>query len=185
MRMYGKYLALTSALSLAASIASAQVQIVTTTTAPADAMPFPVPGRQTKTGTAQIRGRVLAAETGNPIRRAQVRISGPDIVPKASLTDAEGRFEFRDLPAGSFTINATKSGYVTVQYGQTRPYESGRPIELADKQIVANADISMPRGSAISGRILDEFGEPMPDVSVTALRPAPREIAASPMFSEL
>jgi protocatechuate 3,4-dioxygenase beta subunit len=170
MRMYGKYLALTSALSLAASIASAQVQIVTTTTAPADAMQFPVPGRQTKTGTAQIRGRVLAAETGNPIRRAQVRISGPDIVPKASLTDAEGRFEFRDLPAGRFTINATKSGYVSVQYGQTRPYESGRPIELADKQIVANADISMPRGSAISGRILDEFGEPMPDVAVTALR---------------
>jgi hypothetical protein len=126
--------------------------------------------RQFKTGTGRIRGRVLATDGGGPIRRAQVRISGTDVAPKAALTDAEGRFEFRDLPAGRFTLLASKSGFVSVQYGQTRPFESGKPIELVDKGTLDNADISMPRGSAISGRIVDEFGDPIPDVSVTASR---------------
>ena len=126
--------------------------------------------RQFKTGTGRIRGRVLATDGGSPIRRAQVRISGSEVAPKAALTDAEGRFEFRDLPAGRFTLQASKSGFVSVQYGQTRPFESGKPIELGDKQSLDNADVSMPRGSVISGRIVDEFGDAIPDVSVTAMR---------------
>ena len=32
------------------------------------------------------------------------------------------------------------------------------------------ADITMPRGSAISGRIVDEFGEPLADAQVSAMR---------------
>jgi hypothetical protein len=126
--------------------------------------------RTFKTGTGRIRGRVLASDGAGPIRRAQVRISGPDVASKAALTDAEGRFEFRELPAGRFTLQATKSGFVNVQYGQTRPFESGKPIELADKQSLDNADISMPRGSVIAGRIVDEFGDAIPDASVTAMR---------------
>ena len=126
--------------------------------------------RQFKTGTGRLRGRVLASDGSGPIRRAQVRISGSDVAPKAALTDAEGRFEFRELPAGRFTLSASKSGFVSVQYGQTRPFEQGKPIELADKQALDNADISMPRGGVIAGRIVDEFGDALPDVSVTALR---------------
>src|SRR5262249_11673838 len=114
-----------------------------------------MPNRQFKTGTGRIRGRVTSAESGTPIRRAQVRISGTDVAPKTAMTDAQGRFEFGDLPAGRFNLSATKSGYVTVSYGQTRPYESGRAIELADKQALDKADISMPRGSVITGRIVD------------------------------
>ena len=40
---------------------------------------FMGPNRQPKTGTAILRGRVLASDTGAPIRRAQVRIMSPDI----------------------------------------------------------------------------------------------------------
>ena len=69
------------------------------------------------------------------------------------MTDAEGRYEFRDLPAGRFNIRRRRPGYVTIQYGQTRPFESGKALDLADGQVMDKADISMPRGSAISGRI--------------------------------
>ena len=170
MRMSMKCVVVLALMMLAAAVGRAQQVIVNTTTTGGDAIQFPMPGRQMKTGTGQIRGRVLAAETGNPIRRAQVRIMGPDIMPKTALTDAEGRYEFKDLPAGRFTLSGTKSGFVSVQYGQSRPFESGRPIELMDKQELGNADILMPRGSVIAGRIVDEFGEPVPDVSVAALR---------------
>jgi hypothetical protein len=131
---------------------------------------FGGPQRQFKTGTGRIRGRVIASDGSGPIRRAQVRISGPDVAPKGALTDAEGRFEFRDLPAGRFSLQASKSGFVSVQYGQTRPFEQGKPIELSDKQMLDGADIGMPRGGVIAGRIVDEYGDAVPDVGVTAMR---------------
>jgi hypothetical protein len=131
---------------------------------------FLPPGRQAKTGTGRLRGRVLAADTGAIVRRAQVRVSSPDIGTKTAFTDAQGRYEFKDLPAGRFTLSVTKSGFVTMQYGQSRPFEPGRPIELADAQVMEKADVALPRGSAVSGRILDEFGEPVSDASVTAMR---------------
>ena len=75
-----------------------------------------MPGsRPAKTGSGRIVGRIFAAETGTPLRRAQVRISGPDIGSKAALSDAQGRYEFKDLPAGRFTLSASKAGYVNIQ----------------------------------------------------------------------
>jgi protocatechuate 3,4-dioxygenase beta subunit len=101
-----------------------------------------------------------------------VRVSGPDIGSKTAVTDAEGRYEFRDLPGGRFNVSATKSGFVSVQYGQLRPFESGKAIDLVDGQLMDKADIAMPRGGVISGRIVDEFGEPIADAFVNAMRSA-------------
>jgi hypothetical protein len=135
----------------------------------AEALQFPNV-RQTKTGTGRIKGRLLTADTGAPVRRAQVRLTGTDILPRVMTTDNDGGFEFRDLPAGRFTLNASKSGYVSVGYGQTRPFQAPRPIELGEGQVLEKVEIYMPRGSAIAGRIVDEFGEPIADVTVTAMR---------------
>jgi hypothetical protein len=176
MRMLKTGISFAIVLAWTASFAGAQVvatrEQIQISPGGADMLQIPGLGgpRQFKTGTGRIRGRVMAVEGGGPIRRAQVRISGPEVAPKAALTDAEGRYEFRDLPAGRFTLSASKSGFVNVQYGQSRPFESGKPIELADKQALDNADISMPRGGVIAGRIVDEFGDAIPDVSVTAMR---------------
>lgn len=150
---------------------AAQQQEVIITAPQGEGIQFPgMPGqRQFKTGTGRISGRVLSLE-GMPLRRAQVRIGGPEVAPKAALTDTDGRYEFRELPAGRFTLTATKSGYVTVQFGQTRPFESGKQIELSENQRLDKVDITMPRGGVIAGRVLDEFGEPVPDAMVSALR---------------
>jgi hypothetical protein len=128
------------------------------------------PGRQAKTGTSRLRGRVAAADTGTAVRRAQVRISGPDIGTKTAMTDAQGRFEFRELPAGRFNVSVSKAGFVTMQYGQTRPFEQGKSIDLADGQLMDKADISLPRGSVLAGRIVDEFGEAVAEAEVQAMR---------------
>lgn len=164
-------------LSLAVSAGSAlaqQIQTIQIGPGGGDGMPVQLPGqgRHLKTGTGRIRGRLVTADAGTPVRRAQVRISGPDIMPKLAVTDADGRYEFRDLPAGRFNINATKAGFVTVNYGQTRPFEPGKAIDLGEAQVIEKADIAMPRGSAISGRIVDEFGEPLADAQVSAMRSA-------------
>src|SRR5712691_9114342 len=65
----------------------------------------------TKTGTGRINGRVVAAESGDPLRNARVALSpGTTDIPLV-LTDAEGRFSFTSLPSGTYSVSASKSGY--------------------------------------------------------------------------
>lgn len=125
-----------------------------------------------RTGTAKITGRVLSAETGAPIRRAQVVLSSRDDarVARNIPTDSEGRYELGALPAGRYRLYVTKAGYVQLEYGQARPYEAGKPLDLVDGQVLEKIDFSLPRDSVITGRITDEFGDPITDVQVQALR---------------
>jgi hypothetical protein len=122
-------------------------------------------------GTSVIKGQVIAADSGSPIRRAQVRVASLDARESRLIaTDAQGRFEIRELPAGRYTMTASKGGFVTLQYGQRRPSESGTPIELGDNQTIDRLNIALPRGGVIGGRIVDEFGEPVANATVTAMR---------------
>jgi hypothetical protein len=134
---------------------------------PSSGQPPPI-----KTGTARIRGRVQSSDTGTPIRRAVLRLTGAEGDFRNTTSDGEGRFEFRGLPAGRFRLSADKSGYVPAKYGQSRPSGAGKAIDLADGDALDKADIVMTRGSAITGRVLDEFGDPVIDATVTAMRSA-------------
>ena len=123
------------------------------------------------TGTGRIRGRVVSADNGTPLRRAQLRLTAMEIrVNRAATTDADGRYEFAELPAGRYSMTVARNGYVTLQFGQQRPFEPGRPLELADAQVMDRIDFALPRGSVIAGRITDELGEPMAGVRMTASR---------------
>ena len=91
--------------------------------------------RPPATGTARIRGRVLLPETGAPLRRALVTLISPEGgIRRVVTTDAQGRYEFADLPGGRYNLSASKGGFVTLQYGQRRPFELGRPVNIADDQ---------------------------------------------------
>jgi hypothetical protein len=123
------------------------------------------------TGTARIRGRVVAADNGIPLRRAQVRVSVAELrINRSVNTDAEGRYEFSELPAGRYTIFVSRSGYVSLQFGQRRPLESGRPLDVGNAQIVERIDFALPRGGVIAGRVTDEIGEPLAGVRMQAMR---------------
>ena len=135
-------------------------------------MPPPRDGRNaTQTGTARLRGRVVAAQTGAPLRRAQVTAFAVEgQIRRTTTTDADGRYEFADLPAGRFSVSVTKTGYVSLQYGQRRTFEAGTPITLADGQQVERIDFSLPRGAVISVRITDDFGDPLAGAQVQVQR---------------
>jgi hypothetical protein len=120
--------------------------------------------------TARIAGRILTAEGGQPVRRARVAISGGELPGgRAVLTDDAGAFEFPNLPAGRYTVNVSKSGFVSVSYGQRRPLQSGTPIQLGDGEDLKNLEMRLPRGSVISGHVFDETGEPMPGTNVRVM----------------
>jgi len=137
----------------------------------------------TPTGTAILRGRVVAADTGQPLRRAQVRLtpsfmntSGPVILSgpgagRATSTDGNGRYEFKDLAAGRYSLSASKGSYINLSYGQRRPNEPGKPLEVLDGQTIEKVDFALPRGAVLTGRVLDEFGEPAENIQVSLVQP--------------
>jgi hypothetical protein len=120
----------------------------------------------------RIRGRVTSADTGAPLRHSEIQLNSPQTGLRSLDTDADGRFEFNNLPAGRYTLTAAKTGYLRAQYGQRAlgPLDSGTPIELRESQSIDSADLQLVRGAVITGVLLDEFSEPVPDASVQALR---------------
>jgi hypothetical protein len=133
------------------------------------------PPRDTATtaakGAAIIKGRVISLEGERPLRRARVSLSAPSLSESVSTsTDSSGTYEFTDLPAGRYTVSVARSGYLPLQYGQTRPGEAARPVEVRDGEVIGRVDFALPRASAISGRVTDEAGEPFPGVLVWAVQ---------------
>ncbi|HEY6211907.1 MAG TPA: carboxypeptidase-like regulatory domain-containing protein [Vicinamibacterales bacterium] len=156
-----------------ASAAGAQTTTVVMT--PGTQVPGAPPPRDAsgprKTGTAILRGTVVAADSGQPLRKAQVRIMSPELREnRLATTDAGGKYEIKELPAGRYTLSVSKGSFVTLSYGQTRPFESGKPLEIQDAQTIEKVDFVLPRGSVVTGRIVDEFGEPATDVMVMLQR---------------
>jgi len=122
-------------------------------------------------GTSRIRGRIVAADSGRPIRRAVVRLSSAAVrESRTTSTDQNGEFGFSQLPAAAYNVSASKNGYVQMGYKQTRPNAPPRPVTLGEREVAEHIDIALPPGGVITGRIVDEFGDPVSDVFVSAQR---------------
>lgn len=123
------------------------------------------------TPKGRITGRVVAADSGRPLKRARVFINAAELDGgRGLLTDEAGVFDFTELPAGRYTVTVSRSGFVSLSYGQRRPLQAGTPLQLNDGQQLRNVDFQLPRGSVIGGRVADEDGEPMAGVVVRVMR---------------
>jgi protocatechuate 3,4-dioxygenase beta subunit len=120
-------------------------------------------------GTGSISGRVVSSD-GSPLRRTQVQLAGAGVTGRTTLTDSDGRYSFTALPPGRYTLRVFRGGYLNIAYGQRTPTDAAQPLELTDGQSASGIDIVMPRGGAIAGRVVDEFGEPVLQAQIQALR---------------
>src|SRR5688572_25716398 len=161
--------AVTLVFALSALAAAAEPQHA----APALGAPAPRESPAEVKGSGVIRGRVTSLGTGKPLRRAQLRLSAENDylgTPRTASTSNDGRYELRDVPPGRYTLRVQRSGYLTLTYGQRRPGEQPRLLELGDKESIEKVDFALPRMGVISGRVLDELGEPFAGVTVAALQ---------------
>jgi hypothetical protein len=130
------------------------------------------PSAPTAAAKGMLAGRVVAADTGQPLPGVRVMIAGG--AQGSATTDAEGRFEFTGLPSASYTVSATRAGFVESTYGQQRPGSGrpGTPIQLADGQAIKDLSLRLAKGGVITGIIVDEFGYPATATPVRAYRAA-------------
>ena len=114
--------------------------------------------------TGGIHGTILDAVTHQPIRKATVNVA--DLVPgpqrnSFAITDASGAFAFDSLKAGSYVLNAQHPNYPNVR---RRP----NIIEVKSGEINDNVTIELPPAAAITGRVFDDDGDPLPGCNVQA-----------------
>jgi Carboxypeptidase regulatory-like domain len=133
------------------------------------------PGPQT--GRAAISGVVIDAVAGRLVAGAVVSLGDLDDrqnLPPRMVTDSHGRFVFRDLkPSASYYLGARSSGYAYTRYGWTQPGQTLATADIArlsvtDGQWLADIRIPLWRLGTISGRVVDENGEPVVGVAVRA-----------------
>jgi hypothetical protein len=119
--------------------------------------------------TSSINGLVTAADTGAPLRGAEVRLSSRGSYNRLATTDGNGLFMMRDLPSGEYRLTVSRTGFTSLIFGQRRPLETPRSINLSEGQSFT-ANVALTRGGAIHGRVIDEFGEPVAGTRVQVLR---------------
>ena len=141
----------------------------------AQAPPRDLPPAVASAPAAQLTGRVITTDNQR-LQRAVVRLTSSSLAaPRVLRTDLEGRFTFNKLPPGRFTLRASKPGFLTLEYGQRRPFESGRRLEIRAAEQLRNVDVVLPKAAAISGVVLDDGGDPAAQMWVVAARAGFRE----------
>jgi protocatechuate 3,4-dioxygenase beta subunit len=125
--------------------------------------------------TAVVRGRVLSTD-GRALPHADVNLipNRSALLTRRGATDADGAFEFTELPAGKYRVIASKAGFAPMApmepgTGFAALFEGGRELELADGQTYEKADVTLRRWGTLAGRISDELGEPLQGVNVQLL----------------
>ncbi len=115
-----------------------------------------------------IEGTVVNEATGAPVAHALVwmvtpmRAAAPRNV--SVYTDGEGRFRVENLEAGPYQMMARKGGFVdAMSLGQ-----SGVALQLASGERKSGVTLKLTPQAILSGRVLDEFGEPAQGAMVQA-----------------
>ena len=125
--------------------------------------------------TAAVSGTVVDGSTGAAVAGAIVALlvdgdEHKDSFNRRALTDDKGRFVFDGLaPNDRFTIGASKPGYLDGGFGDG-PGASGGPVALREGEWRRDVRVKIWRPASVSGRVLDERGEPEVDVFVRVIR---------------
>ncbi|HXU88581.1 MAG TPA: carboxypeptidase-like regulatory domain-containing protein, partial [Methylomirabilota bacterium] len=109
-----------------------------------------------------VRGRVVSA-TGGVVAGALVRLTQQARSGGATTrSDRDGRFAFADVVPGPFLIGASKNGFSS----EGSPF--GRLITVTATG--ADAELTLTPWGSVTGRVVDELGEPVQGAAMQLLR---------------
>ena len=123
-----------------------------------------------KLGT--ISGQVLDAATGQPIKMAllQLRPETESTRPSQSRADDSGTYSLDNIAPGRYRLSAVRNGYLRQEYGAKSPNHPGVLLDVRSGQNLSDLMIRLTAQAAISGKVVDDRGEAIVNVSVQAMR---------------
>ena len=74
----------------------------------------------------------------------------------------------KDVKPGTYVLMGERTGFVRGSYGARSQMQQGTPLTIASGQVVKAISFRLQPHAVISGRILDEDGEPLANVQVQA-----------------
>ena len=121
-----------------------------------------------------IAGTVVKLADSEPLRKARVSLRSADdrTFTVSVFTDASGRFQFKAIAPGRYNLAVNRAGFVPQRYGQKKPDDPGALLTLRSGQEIKELLFHLIPSAVIAGKIVDEDGEPLPEVIVSALRQA-------------
>lgn len=129
----------------------------------------PIAGRAS--GAATARGRGAGVQGGLSVSMGLVTqmSSGGGRVGRSLMTDAQGAFEVRHLPAGRYFVNVSHRGYLNGGVGQRKPAGQGTAFQVSDGE-KTSVTVKMIRGGVVTGTVYGESGEPISNAQVSVYR---------------
>ncbi len=121
---------------------------------------------------ARIEGKAVHAITGEPIRKASISLNGASAGRQgvSTVTDQNGAFFFENVEPGEYRLQGDKAGFVRTTYGSRSQFSMGSTIRVTEGGEVKDLVFKITPAGIISGRIVDEDGEPIESAQVNPLR---------------
>jgi Carboxypeptidase regulatory-like domain len=110
---------------------------------------------------ASIEGVASDAVSHEPLANVHVRLfiarTGAPAVAYGAMSDRTGRFSISSVAPGTYSVMAEHTGFV---------YFGARTVALKTAQSLTDFKLEMTREAVISGRVLDDNGDPLQGASV-------------------
>ncbi len=119
----------------------------------------------------RVEGRVISQAGAVPRATVQLLNDKPAMfsdVLYTQATDESGAFVFDDIEPGRYVLQVTKAGFLIGGFGPSSPNSATSVFTLEAGQTMTGVVISLTSKSTITGNVIDQDGDPVPYVSVTA-----------------
>jgi protocatechuate 3,4-dioxygenase beta subunit len=120
---------------------------------------------------SSLEGQVVKDPTSLPVKKAEVTLiseSGEERTSYSATTDAEGKFRLEGIRPGRYRAFVERTGMVEI--GKQSRRSPGTALSFEAGKDVSGLVLHMLPAAVITGRVLDEDGDPMPRTDIAVLR---------------
>ncbi|HET9131531.1 MAG TPA: carboxypeptidase-like regulatory domain-containing protein, partial [Terriglobia bacterium] len=117
-----------------------------------------------------VRGGLPQEVIDNAIENTRRNVTAGSTRPITALTDGSGRFSFRDLPPGRYTVRGELEGYFAAPLNGSAPAAVTKTFNIQEGKTNPSEDLVMVKGAVVAGRIRDPNGQPVSGMNVAVYR---------------
>lgn len=129
--------------------------------------------QQRNPASCTVAGQVVRADTGEALKSARLELF--NVAQKAkprtyrATSDVRGHFAFSGIASGRYRFAAAHSGFVPQEFHPENAAGSETVLDLSPGQKLDKVLFRLNPAAAITGRIVDEDGQPLAGVEMEAL----------------